>query len=179
MPKVSKERLAKIVEWRKANPDRVKQHQKKANKKYYAKNYEREKARRNAPKTKKRTLEWKRKFLSVPSNRARYLLDAIKSRSEKRSMDFDESLYKIFLNPPTHCECCRCELAYHKLDNSKDSRSPSFDRIDSKGGYTIRNVRMICLRCNRLKSDSTAEELTLVAAYIERELHATPTKGAP
>lgn len=44
--------------------------------------------------------------------------------------------------------------------------SPSVDRINNDLGYTRGNVRVISLRANTLKGDSTIEELEAILAYM-------------
>jgi hypothetical protein len=45
--------------------------------------------------------------------------------------------------------------------------SPSIDRIDPKGGYTMDNVRIISHRANTLKNDASIEELEKVLQYMK------------
>jgi hypothetical protein len=47
------------------------------------------------------------------------------------------------------------------LDNS-----PSLDRIVPRKGYVKGNVRVISNRANRIKSDSTPEELARILTYV-------------
>ena len=44
--------------------------------------------------------------------------------------------------------------------------SPSIDRIDSTKGYTKDNIQIISWRANRIKNDSTPEELMQIATYM-------------
>lgn len=50
---------------------------------------------------------------------------------------------------------------------SRDDSSPSVDRIDSTKGYTKDNIQIISWRANRIKNDSTPEELRRLADYME------------
>lgn len=45
--------------------------------------------------------------------------------------------------------------------------SPSIDRIDSSIGYTEDNIQIISWRANRIKNDSTPEELFKLATYMQ------------
>jgi hypothetical protein len=51
---------------------------------------------------------------------------------------------------------------------SRTDDSPSLDRIDSTKGYTKDNIQVISWRANRIKNDSTPEELLLLAEYMLR-----------
>ncbi len=51
---------------------------------------------------------------------------------------------------------------------SKRDDSPSLDRIDSSKGYTKDNIQIISWRANRIKNDSTPEELMKIALYMQK-----------
>lgn len=170
MPKTSKKQLAYIMAWRKANPEKVREYQRRGNKKYYAKNKEKEKARRDSPEHKQYIRDWKDRYFSIPSNRIRIALEQVQRRAIKNNMSFSKALFKIAENPPTHCTCCNQELNYVDRKRSRLSRSPSFDRINNTKGYTFKNVAVICCRCNYLKNDASLAELKLLLTYVEREL---------
>ena len=58
-----------------------------------------------------------------------------------------------------------CPLLGIKLETSSGSKrdtSPSVDRIDSSKGYTRENVWIISQRANRIKNNSTIEELRMI-----------------
>ena len=49
------------------------------------------------------------------------------------------------------------------------NESASFDRIDSNGDYTKENVRIVCFRCNRKKSDHPVDEwVGLLKVRVEK-----------
>ena len=52
----------------------------------------------------------------------------------------------------------------------KGDDSYSLDRIDSSRGYVKGNIWAISLRANRIKNDSTVEELRLIADKVEQKL---------
>jgi hypothetical protein len=47
--------------------------------------------------------------------------------------------------------------------------SPSIDRLDSSLGYVKGNVKIICWRANRVKSDATVEELRAILNFMEEK----------
>lgn len=65
---------------------------------------------------------------------------------------------------PTHCEVLGLELTYTLMaeGGGKRDNAASFDRIDCSRGYTVDNVRIISARANRLRADSTLEELKML-----------------
>jgi hypothetical protein len=50
---------------------------------------------------------------------------------------------------------------------SRNDTSPSLDRIKSDLGYTKDNIHIISWRANRIKNDSTPEELMKIAKYMD------------
>ncbi|WP_152524716.1 hypothetical protein [Novosphingobium lindaniclasticum] len=73
---------------------------------------------------------------------------------------------------PDHCPILGIKLergTSYGLDTS-----PSLDRIVPKLGYVPGNVRVISNRANRIKSDSTPEELSRILTYV---LENDPTKA--
>lgn len=44
---------------------------------------------------------------------------------------------------------------------------PTLDRIDSSKGYIKGNIQVICFKANRLKNNSTIEELKKIISYME------------
>ena len=75
------------------------------------------------------------------------------------------------LETPSHCPVFGVELNYLGTGNHgfcKDTdKSPSLDRIDSSKGYEAGNLQVISWRANRIKNDSTPEELRKLADHME------------
>jgi hypothetical protein len=80
----------------------------------------------------------------------------------------------------------RCELTGHEFQFARRGKSfkrpfaPSLDRIHSDGDYTFRNVRLVCVMANYLKSDFTDKDFAALAfAFVENiERSATNTSRA-
>ena len=82
----------------------------------------------------------------------------------------------------TNCSCCGSELNYglgrNNIEDKLDVNTPSTDHIIARTvarmmGWTeiqindISNLWIICMRCNRLKNDSTAEDIHRYKAIVE------------
>ena len=75
------------------------------------------------------------------------------------------------LDIPDHCPIFNIPLNYEGTGRegfSRGDNSPSIDRIDSRKGYTKDNIHIISWRANRIKNDSTPEELRALADYMEK-----------
>jgi len=87
------------------------------------------------------------------------LWESVQMRAKKYDLAFDITEEDIVI--PTHCP------VFPWIELSRDGRydnSPSVDKINPALGYTKGNVRVISLRANRLKSDSTRRELEALLA---------------
>lgn len=69
---------------------------------------------------------------------------------------------------PSHCPVLGIELDYFATKRSDNS--PSLDRIDNSLGYTKENTWVISNRANRVKSDSSLEELKTLVRVMEEKL---------
>lgn len=72
---------------------------------------------------------------------------------------------------PDRCPIFDIPLNYDGCEGSgwtRSDNSPSLDRIDSNKDYTVDNIQIISWRANRIKNDSTPEELRKLADYMER-----------
>lgn len=67
-------------------------------------------------------------------------------RSGKRAEFSIDQILEIL---PVNCPCCnkimQCGLPYNN--------SPTIDRLDNDEGYTLKNIWVICHRCNSIKRD--------------------------
>src|SRR5205823_6057111 len=113
-------------------------------------------ARRGLPVKPRWPTQFDHHCTTIPEKRLRHKLTTAKLRAEKRGLDFDDELYRRYvMNPPTNCACCNVRLDYEIITErgaARDTCGPSFDRIDSRLGYTIANVAVVCHRCNCAKS---------------------------
>ena len=79
-----------------------------------------------------------------------------KSRAFKKGIDFTITLTDLeLLRDRQNNKCYYTGIEFNN-DNSGVT-SISIDRIDSSGGYTIDNIRLVCTLVNKMKSDRTEE----------------------
>ena len=104
---------------------------------------------------------------ALPHWQLDYILRNARTRARKREMLFDDAVIDLAKTPPARCACCGGTLEY-KQGQGQNPRSPSIDRLDSRRGYTLDNVAIVCMRCNAIKNDGTAAEHRQIADYIDR-----------
>lgn len=69
---------------------------------------------------------------------------------------------------PDTCPILGVPLNYAGGSPRDRDYSPSIDRIDSSRGYNSGNVHVISWRANRIKNDSTPDELLKIAIYMQK-----------
>lgn len=98
-----------------------------------------------------------------------YLWKSARSRAKQRGEEFSIDPEDIMV--PDRCPILNIPLQYHR--GVKQDNSYSLDRIDSSKGYIKGNVWVISLRANRIKNDSTPQELRLIADKVEEKLRSS------
>jgi len=161
---------AKGKVYRDANKERLQER----GRQYRARNREailaRQKAYRDSEAGREYHNAYIKKYLSEPQNRMRYLVRQAALRAKEYGIAFDPSLKPILMsNPPLECRCCGCAFNFEAIGNGQEGKwqSPSLDRFDNSRGYTVENVKVICMRCNSLKSDATLAEMETVVRYMQ------------
>lgn len=95
------------------------------------------------------------------------LLKDARKRAKQYKREYNIELIDVVI--PKICPILNIPII--KSINSKcTNNSPTLDRIDSNKGYVKGNVRVISMRANRLKQDSTVEELERIIMYIKGEI---------
>ncbi|MGL4583653.1 MAG: hypothetical protein ACRCVU_11815 [Flavobacterium sp.] len=97
-------------------------------------------------------------------------LNAIRCRAKSSNLPFNLTEEDLvipevcpILNIPIHQSWGTADI-----EDNKDS-CPSVDRVIPSLGYVKHNVRIISARANRIKTDSTPQEIKLVYEYTMRE----------
>lgn len=89
---------------------------------------------------------------------ARRLVSRSRASAQSRGMDFNvtpESIYDLMEASKFHC--CLSGIAFSTADrlpgDTRNPWAPSIDRIDSRGGYTRDNVRVVSVAANLALAD--------------------------
>jgi len=104
--------------------------------------------------------------------RAKHIRNHMKEKSSEVGFYFDpyftsEKIQEM-IEEKDYCPCSRKFDKGYTGDEKKNPAAPSFDRFDSKLGYTKENVIVVCARCNHLKNDATKEEIYKIAVFIKK-----------
>ncbi len=104
---------------------------------------------------------------------AEILTKGIYERARDRGFEVSPELrtkafVEAWLRRQPACECCGVTFHIGPKNGQKTDASPSFDRFNSAGGYTLGNTALICWRCNNIKRNYEAEDLERVAGWIKR-----------
>ena len=99
--------------------------------------------------------------------RLKHLAARAGGRAIKCGLPCDPNLKEfMYNNPRSTCQCCGVGL---EIKIGRYPNSPSLDRVVPERGYTVDNVRVVCARCNFVKSNATVVELEAVVRYIYKE----------
>lgn len=90
-----------------------------------------------------------------------YLLINTKYRARKAEIPFDLTEASV-PEIPDSCNCCGNVFGPDPLSR------PTLDKVVPSKGYIVGNVAWICWRCNRLKDNSTLDDLRNLVSYVER-----------
>lgn len=159
MAQTQEEKLAKAREknrlWREANRDKAREASKRWHERTRAENRE-------------RVAETTARYRQGQASR--YWLKALRNRAEKqgRAFDLTEEFLGLLLEPMT-CSASGLALRYDwEGEGRTNPWAPSVDRVDSSGGYTMGNVRVVCWAYNTAKNDWADETvLALARAIVE------------
>jgi hypothetical protein len=86
--------------------------------------------------------------------------------------------YMLLQRCGNNCAYCNSELDYGSkpkergFDPSNKEHTkhrPSLDRINPEIGYTDENVQVICMHCNTLKGNATAQEIMQLALAMQKQ----------
>lgn len=71
----------------------------------------------------------------------------------------------------THCPVFGWELKWDNTGTGQEYNSASLDRIDNSKGYIEGNVQWLSWRANKLKNDSTFEEIEKLYLFLKDSTH--------
>lgn len=107
--------------------------------------------------------------MHVTSREFKHLLNSLRASAKKRGIPFELTTDDIdYIGIPVKCPILGIPLAFNK--GSPKDNSISFDRIDSTKGYTRDNVIIVSHRVNKLKSNSSFEEMKKIFEFYNELL---------
>jgi predicted nucleic acid-binding Zn-ribbon protein len=92
------------------------------------------------------------------------MLQRAKGRAKLKGLEFDLTVKDIVI--PEYCPILGIKLTCKSGVSGGQKNSPALDRINSNGGYTKDNVRVISHLANMMKSHATKEELIKFANWV-------------
>jgi hypothetical protein len=131
-------------QWRKDNPEKIKQHQKKYRDAHY-------------PQMLQRIKNWRNK------NPEKAMLQRVRARARRKGYEFNLELSDILI--PKVCPIIAIDINKEVTGAPRDD-SPSLDRIDNTKGYVKGNVMVISHKANGMKHNATPEELIKFARWV-------------
>lgn len=120
---------------------------------------------------KEQAAEWAKQYRKTLRGKVVSILANIKDRAKRLGLEFDLTHDDIII-PET---CPVLGIPINPTAERMSDNSPSVDRIDNTKGYIKGNVCVISMRANRLKSDSSIEEMALILEYMETNQRKTPS----
>lgn len=101
------------------------------------------------------------------------LAGGVRDRVKKLGLPSSSTLmsteyFEEWVSRQPNCACCSTPFDLGPKNGKANDASPSVDRFDPSVGYTIANTSLICWRCNNIKRNYRAEDLRLIAAWMDR-----------
>lgn len=122
-----------------------------------------EKLEQEKEENKKKTNTYTVKYLKENQNRR--LLSSAKHRAKLQGLEFNLSLTDVVI--PKYCPYLEIELTnYFGEGKGRMYSNASLDRIDPSKGYVKGNVQVISDLANKMKSNSTLEQLLMFAKNV-------------
>lgn len=138
-------------DWRRNNPDKVREYQRKS----------RERRRLN-------------NWLEAETYPEEFLLRRAEESAKARGLTFNLTIDDIHL--PESCPLLDI-LMFFDSENPRHDGTPSIDRIDNSKGYVKGNVWIISRKANVMKNDASLEELATFAENVQNLFSALTVVG--
>lgn len=90
------------------------------------------------------------------------------SRAKKFGLLYEIDNEWVLANIQNQCPCCGKQYLMGQPNGHGRARErrPSLDRFDSSLGYTKKNTRIICFKCNRTKNEGDAQDHENIMRWI-------------
>ena len=167
-----------MLEWRKKNPERAREHWKKQNAKRIASGKNAEAQREYRVKNRERVNTNRRAYRAANPDYERRLVAKIRStiegtlkllcRKRGRKQLSSAALLQMFYKQQGLCTLSGVRMTWG--GNGRVPTHVSIDRIDSTKDYTIGNVQLVCCAVNIMKSNMQEYEFIRWCKQVARHL---------
>lgn len=99
---------------------------------------------------------------TVSRSRINAMLNNARRRAKKYNVEFDLNIDDIVI--PELCPLLQVPLIWGTKGNYE--HTPSLDRIDPLGGYTIDNINIISKKANSMKNSASLDEMKIFHEHI-------------
>lgn len=122
--------------------------------------------------------EWVKKMKSTPQGKRKVTIDSLYQNAKGRAKKFGRkfNLTKEYIDSIFAEECPILKTKFILCDGEGRPESPSIDRINNDGDYTIGNVAVISWRANTIKKDGLLEEFKAIKDYIQSSITFCPNE---
>jgi len=151
--------------WRAANAEKLREDKRK----WAAENRETLRVKKNAWRAANRdkvNAQWSRNYAENADMRLRALFAGTKARAKRDGIAFDLRFDEIVWVET--CPVLGIQINYEFKNKQRGDDSPSLDRTRPELGYTKGNVVVMSWRANRIKYDTTIDELDKLAVYMRK-----------
>ena len=123
--------------------------------------------------------EHSKEMLQYFEEQAKYAISNIKYRCTKFNPEYltIENLFNLQKNSDAKCPACKNDFDY--TTKGQRDRHCSIDLFDCELGYVEGNVNLLCMRCNRIKNNTTLKELIQIYNWLEYKIKEDPTGFEP
>lgn len=105
-----------------------------------------------------------------------------KTRAKIKGFDFDieiDDIINLYAEQNGRCAITNQEMDFKSSNRKKANPFRiSIDRIDSNGGYTKNNIRLVCWSVNQMKGDKTEEEFKFWIELLYKTISSQSSKEA-
>lgn len=135
------------------------------NKEYRANNKEKLRRYEKSDDRKQKNKQWREAKMS--EDRFRFVWYAAKRRAKSCGVPFTISKQDIIDIFPSDGKCPMLGIELQFNNKKSKDNSPSLDRTIPELGYVPGNIQLISYRANRIKNDSTVEELEKILSFLK------------
>lgn len=106
-----------------------------------------------------------RKYANI-TNYFRSINSHIKNRCKKMNIDYDINAQDLINMYQKQNQRCKLSNMRMEIQNQNKKITPSVDRINPKGGYTLDNIQLVCRIVNVMKSDNSEEDFIQICHCV-------------